>query len=161
MTMILQNEQHSTHIAIIAVQAHEERCTDVQWHPQALATSDAGVMRSTDALSFATASADGSAKLWNMAGTCLHACSGHARRLARLAFHPNGTHCQNKPHCLCFVHRAIVHIYAFFAELHISSRLNYQRSTACVDIAAVSFVHSCAARITQGTDSPTQPQATP
>jgi WD40 repeat protein len=74
----------------VIMQAHEERCTDIGWHPQALCPDADGTTRSPDALAFATASADGTAKLWNMHGTCLHTCSGHARRLARLAFNPTG-----------------------------------------------------------------------
>lgn len=77
------------------VQAHEERCTDVRWHPQALMPDASGESRGPQELSFATASADSTAKLWNMSGECLHTCSGHTGRLARLAFHPMGAtlHC--------------------------------------------------------------------
>jgi U4/U6 small nuclear ribonucleoprotein PRP4 len=71
--------------------AHEERCTDVAWHPDALCPNDAGDVRPPESLSFATASADGVAKCWNMAGECLHTLKGHTDRLARLAFHPSGT----------------------------------------------------------------------
>jgi WD40 repeat protein len=51
---------------------------------------DSGVPCSSDKLSFATASADGTAKLWNMSGTCMHTCAGHTGRLGRIAFHPMG-----------------------------------------------------------------------
>ena len=62
----------------------------MQWHPQALSTLEDGSERGPDCLSFATASADRSAKMWNMAGTCLQTLSGHTSRLARTAFHPTG-----------------------------------------------------------------------
>lgn len=44
------------------------------------------------ALSFATASADSTAKLWAADGTEVFSLTGHASRLARLAFHPMGRH---------------------------------------------------------------------
>lgn len=94
--MHLQEAHTNSHFAQLVcsiVQAHEERCTDLAWHPQALcADPDTGEARSPEALCYATASADSSAKLWNMAGTCLHTCTGHTRRLARLMFHPQGAH---------------------------------------------------------------------
>jgi WD40 repeat protein len=75
---------------LASLQAHEERCTDVQWHPQALCADEDGTLRGPDHLCFATASADNTAKLWNLEGTCLQTLSGHTRRLGRIAFHPSG-----------------------------------------------------------------------
>ena len=63
----------------------------MRWHPRALApTDDAGAV--TSSLAYATASADGTGKLWNMEGKCLHTLEGHTGRLARSAFHPSGAH---------------------------------------------------------------------
>ena len=71
------------------MQAHEQRCTDVRWHPRALAaTGDASSV--THSLAYASASADCTGKLWNMEGKCLHTLEGHTGRLARSAFHPSG-----------------------------------------------------------------------
>lgn len=74
----------------VCVQAHEQRCTDVRWHPHALAAGDDGGAADTAALAYATASADATAKLWNMEGACLATLDGHSNRLARAAFHPSG-----------------------------------------------------------------------
>ena len=62
----------------------------MQWHPQALSTLEDGSERGPERLSFATASADRTAKMWNMAGACLQTLTGHTGRLARTAFHPTG-----------------------------------------------------------------------
>lgn len=72
------------------MQAHEQRCTDVRWHPHALAPAGEGGAADTAALAYATASADATAKLWNMDGACLSTLAGHTKRLARAAFHPCG-----------------------------------------------------------------------
>eukprot|EP00892_Ulva_mutabilis_P009024 jgi/Ulvmu1/6494/UM003_0127.1 len=71
-------------------QAHEQRCTDVRWHPHALAPASDGGAADTATLAYATASADCTAKLWNMDGACLATLAGHTNRLARAAFHPCG-----------------------------------------------------------------------
>lgn len=62
----------------------------MRWHPHALADGD-GRQADAAALAYATASADSTAKLWNMEGTCLSTLAGHTNRLARAAFHPCGT----------------------------------------------------------------------
>lgn len=77
-------------ISNTGVQAHEQRCTDVRWHPHALSPGDDGGAADTAALAYATASADATAKLWNMDGACLSTLAGHTSRLARAAFHPSG-----------------------------------------------------------------------
>ncbi|KAL6751821.1 WD40-repeat-containing domain protein [Haematococcus lacustris] len=70
-----------------AVRAHEERCTDVAWHPEAVQDS----LGSTS-LCLASASADASARLLDGGGKLLHKLEGHTERLARLAWHPMARH---------------------------------------------------------------------
>lgn len=58
------------------LKGHTERATDIAFSPV------------EDHL--ATASADRTAKLWNIDGTLLRTFEGHLDRLARIAFHPSG-----------------------------------------------------------------------
>ncbi|GAQ77709.1 U4/U6 small nuclear ribonucleoprotein PRP4 [Klebsormidium nitens] len=64
--------------------AHAERITDVAFHPSPAIGMD------SDGPDLATASADRTAKLWNLKGKEVRTFSGHLDRLARIAFHPSG-----------------------------------------------------------------------
>ncbi|KAI3818636.1 hypothetical protein L1987_12451 [Smallanthus sonchifolius] len=61
---------------VSSLKGHVERATDVKFSP----TND----------QIATASADRTARLWNIEGTLLNTYKGHLDRLARVAFHPSG-----------------------------------------------------------------------
>ncbi|KAG6396955.1 hypothetical protein SASPL_143115 [Salvia splendens] len=61
---------------VSALKGHTERATDVAFSPINY--------------QLATASADRTARLWNLDGTALRTFEGHLDRLARIAFHPSG-----------------------------------------------------------------------
>ncbi|EYU18680.1 hypothetical protein ABFS82_10G159100 [Erythranthe guttata] len=61
---------------VAALKGHTERATDVAFSP----TSN----------HVATASADKTARLWNLEGSVLRTFEGHLDRLARISFHPSG-----------------------------------------------------------------------
>ena len=71
----------------LSFKAHEDRITDVAWHPAASAANamDCG-------LAVASGSADRTAKLWSSDGKLLKTLAGHSDRLGRIAFHPLGLH---------------------------------------------------------------------
>lgn len=58
------------------LKGHTERATDVAFSPVGNY--------------IATASADRTARLWNVEGSCLKTFEGHLDRLGRIAFHPSG-----------------------------------------------------------------------
>ncbi|KAK4484072.1 hypothetical protein RD792_011291 [Penstemon davidsonii] len=61
---------------VSALKGHTERATDVAFSPISH--------------QLATASADRTARLWNLEGTVLRTFKGHLDRLARIAYHPSG-----------------------------------------------------------------------
>lgn len=64
---------------------HTGRVTDVALHPAF------GKSQSPAAVNVASAGLDSTIKLWStQSGDALHTLSGHADRLARVAFHPSG-----------------------------------------------------------------------
>eukprot|EP00798_Chlamydomonas_sp_ICE-L_P015681 gene15681-21787_t len=71
---------------LLKVRAHEERCTDVAWHPAAT------LSQSEESVNLATACADATAALLSAKGEVIQRLVGHTDRLARLAFHPMGRH---------------------------------------------------------------------
>ncbi|GBG67594.1 hypothetical protein CBR_g723 [Chara braunii] len=63
---------------------HTERVTSVVFHPESGRNLD------TKGGNIATASADHTARLWNLEGAEVQCFKGHIDRLAKLAFHPSG-----------------------------------------------------------------------
>ncbi|KAL0453160.1 UNVERIFIED_CONTAM: U4/U6 small nuclear ribonucleoprotein PRP4-like protein [Sesamum latifolium] len=61
---------------VSALKGHTERATDVAFSPTSYL--------------LATASADRTARLWNVEGSVLRTFEGHLDRLARISFHPSG-----------------------------------------------------------------------
>ncbi|KAI3472236.1 hypothetical protein Pfo_029724 [Paulownia fortunei] len=61
---------------VSALKGHTERATDVAFSPISY--------------QLATASADRTARLWNLEGSVLRTFEGHLDRLARISFHPSG-----------------------------------------------------------------------
>ncbi|GAX79451.1 hypothetical protein CEUSTIGMA_g6892.t1 [Chlamydomonas eustigma] len=70
----------------LSARAHEERCTDVSWHPMA------NISQSPEAVNLATGCANSTAALLSASGQVLQRLTGHTDRLARTAFHPMGRH---------------------------------------------------------------------